>query len=336
MVVGLLTGEGEAREQGVIGETPKRASELQAGAEPGAVMIDAATRRLTGALFDYDQPSGIVPHGPPGPERGSRVLGESRLESRFEALRGGATHLPPIGREEELDLLLRRWRQARSGEGRVVLLRGEAGIGKSHLVAALQAAIAASGEAYERLDWFCSPQHQHSALHPIIARLERAAGFARDEAPGVRLAKLEKLLAYGAATTAEIDLVADLLGLLSNGRLLGAGGLSAQQVRERTLAALLRRVEALAKKGPVLGVLEDAHWADPTTLELLDLVVARAATLPVLLVVTHRPEFRAPWTGQAHVTELGLRRLGRRDNIALIERVAGVRSVAARGCGRHR
>jgi tetratricopeptide (TPR) repeat protein len=327
-VVGALVGKDEAPEQGVIGETPKRASELQADAEHGAVMIDAATRRLTGALFEYAEASGIELHDQPGPERGSRVLGESRLESRFEALRGGAAHLPLIGREEELDLLLRRWRQAQSGEGRVVLLRGEAGIGKSHLVAALQAAVAASGDAHERLDWFCSPQHQGSALHPIIARLERAAGFVRDDVPKIRLAKLQALLAYGAATTAEVALVADLLGLPGDGRQAGAGGLGAQHRRQRTLATLLRRVEVLAKKAPVLGVLEDAHWADPTTLELLDLVAAHAVALPVLLVITHRPEFRAPWAGQAHVTELGLNRLSRRDNFTLVERVAGVGALS--------
>jgi hypothetical protein len=235
-VVGALAGKDEAPEQGVIGETPKRASELQADAEPGAVMIDAATRRLTGALFDYAEASGIELHDQAGPERHSRVLGESRVESRFEALRGGAAHLPLIGREEELDLLLRRWRQAQSGEGRVVLLRGEAGIGKSHLVAALQAAVEASGDAHERLDWFCSPQHQGSALHPIIARLERAAGFVRDDVPEIRLAKLQELLAYGAATTAEIALVADLLGLPGDGRQAGAGGLGAQHRRQQTRA----------------------------------------------------------------------------------------------------
>jgi tetratricopeptide (TPR) repeat protein len=164
--------------------------------------------------------------------------------------------------------------------------------------------------------------HQGSALHPVITRLERAAGFVREDTPEARLAKLETLLADGHPTPEELGLIADLLGVPTGDRYPRLD-LSPQLRRERTRGALLQRAEALAKSQPVLGVLEDAHWADPSTLELFDLVAARADRLSLLLVATHRPEFRAPWAGQAHVTELRLSRLGRRDNAALVEQVAG-------------
>jgi class 3 adenylate cyclase/predicted ATPase len=323
VVVGEIVGEGEARERGVVGETPNLAARLQSLAEPGAVVLDEVTRRLTGALFECADLGEAALKGVPHPVRAWRALGEGAIESRYEALRTTSTAVMPlIGRREELELLLRGWQRARAGEGQVVLLSGEAGIGKSRLAAALQAAVTASGEPHGRLDWSCSPHHQDTALHPVAARLERAARLTHEDAPGARLAKLEALLAPGDPTPEEVGLIADLLGVPTNGRDPGPD-LDPRQRRERTLAALLRRVEALAGRHPVLGVFEDAHWADPTTLELLDRLVARASGLPILLLVTYRPDFHAPWAGRAHVTELRLGRLGRRDNAALVERVAG-------------
>jgi class 3 adenylate cyclase len=172
VVVGEVIGEGEARERGVVGETPNLAARLQGAAEPGAVVADAATRRHTGALFSWADLGAAELKGLPGSVRAWQALGESGVESRFEALRSGRT-TPLVGREEELELLLRRWRRARSGEGYAVLLGGEAGIGKSRLTAALHEAL--RGEGHEEFALYCSPQHTDSALHPVVARLGRRA-----------------------------------------------------------------------------------------------------------------------------------------------------------------
>jgi predicted ATPase len=321
VVVGDILDSAETRERSVIGETPNLAARLLAHAEPGSIVADDTTKRLTGAMFEWDDLGVAELKGIPHPVRIWRVVGQAAVESRSEALHSRRLS-PLIGREEELELLVRRWRRAASGEGQIVLIAGEAGIGKSRLVAALQEAIDASGEKCERLEWFCSPHHRDSALHPVIARLERASGFVHEEAPEVRLAKLEASLATGRPTSEEFSLIAHLLGVATGDRY-PRPDLSPQLRRERTLGALLRRAKALANEQPVLGVLEDAHWADPTTLELLDLLAARLDSMSLLLVVTFRPEFHAPWAGQAHVTELRLSRLGRRDKAALVEQVAG-------------
>ena len=311
VVVGDLLGEGEARERAVAGEAPNLAARLQALAGGGEVVMDAATRRLTGALFACAELGDVALKGFGAPVRAWRVLGGGATESRFEALRGGAAGggAPLLGRDEELDALRRRWAKAKNGEGQAVLVGGEPGIGKSRLVAALQDGVA--GGDREDLVWFCSPHHGDSMLHPVIARLERAAGFEAGDAPAAKLGKLETLLAPGAPTEEEVALIADLLGV-PGGERYPLPDLSPQRRRERLLAALLRRVEALSRRRPVLAVLEDAHWADPSTRELLDLLVARLPGLSALLVVTHRPEFEAPSVGQAHVAELRLRRLGTR------------------------
>jgi class 3 adenylate cyclase len=265
VVVGEVLGEGEARERGVVGETPNLAARLQGAAEPGAVMADEATRRLTGALFAWTDLGGIEVKGLPGPVRAWRALGESGVESRFEALRAGAA-APMLGRDEELELLLRRWRRARGGEGQVVLLRGEPGIGKSRLAAALREALAA--EEREELVLFCSPQHADSPLRPVMARLERAAGLAATDAPEARLSRLEALLLPLDPPAADVALLADMLSVPTLGRW-PVLDLSPQARRARLLAALLRRVRALAARRPVLAVVEDAHWIDPTTRYLL-------------------------------------------------------------------
>src|SRR3712207_249863 len=232
-----------------------------------------------------------------------------------------------LGREEKLELLLRRWRRARAGEGQVVLLRGEAGIGKSRLTAALREAVA--GDEREELVLYCSPQHTDSALRPVIARLERAAGLTPSDAPEARLAKLETLLAPLAPPPEDVALIAELLSVPTLGRR-PALDLSPQRRRERLLQALLRRVRALAARRPVLAAVEDAHWVDPTTRELLDLLVTEAPSMALLLVVTHRPEFDAgAWLGQAHVTLLHLNRLGRAEHLELLRRVVRGKALSA-------
>jgi len=319
VVVGDLIGEGSAQEQSVVGETPNLAARMQALAEPDSVVIAAGTRRLLGDLFEYRDLGTIEVKGISAPVPAWRVLRPSMVASRFEALRGSALS-PLIGRDEEISLLLRRWERAKTGDGQVVLISGEPGIGKSRITAALEERL--HPEPYFRLRYFCSPYCRDSALYPFIDQLWHAAESARDGPPAAKLEKLEALLTRASPPGEDVALLADLMALPASAHH-PLPNLSPQRKKERTLEALIRQLEGLARQQPVVMVFEDAHWIDPTSRELLDLTVERVRSLPVLLVVTFRPEFQPPWIGQPQVTMLVLNRLDRRDRTILVEQIVG-------------
>ena len=315
IATGLVVVGGEVVEHDVAGDTPNLAARLQSLAEPDAVVIASSTRRLTGGHFDYRELGGIALKGFDEPVSAWQVLAESAVESRFEAQHGIAL-TPLIGREEELELLRRRWRQAEEGEGRVLLLVGEAGIGKSRLTRALLEGLVS--EPHLRMRYFCSPHHRNSALFPVISQLEHAAGFLRDDTAEQKLAKLDIRLARAATEPEAVDLIANLLSLPARRP---EPELSPQQRKEKTLAALLAQLEGLAREQPVLMLFEDLHWIDPTSLELLTAIVGRVPRLRVLLLATARPESTPPWPSHAPVTALSLTRLSRRECVALVDRI---------------
>ncbi len=320
VVVGDLAGEGAAEKQAVVGETPNLAARLQALAEPGEVVIAASTRQLLGGLFEYGDLGTHTLKGFAEPVQAWRVLGESAVEGRFEALRAGGV-MPLVGREEELGLLLRRWQQAKEGEGQVVLLSGEAGIGKSRISQALHERLA--DEPHTRLRYFCSPYYTNSAFYPVISQLERAAGMQRDDSTDARLDKLETLLRQARRNISEaMPFIATLLSIPSQSRFPPLF-VTPQKQKAKTLEILLDQLEGLAEAQPVLQIVEDAHWIDPTSSELFQLVVDRIQHLPVLLIITFRSDFTPPWTGHSHVTSLTLNRLSRSQGAAIVEQVAG-------------
>src|SRR5262249_21525378 len=325
VVVGDLIGTGATQEQAVVGETPNLAARLQGLAMPNMVVIAESTRRLLGNLFEFQDLGAREVKGIAGPVQAWAALRTSSVEGRFEALHAsGLTAL--VGREEETELLLRRWSKAKSGEGQVVLLSGEAGIGKSRLTASMMERLAT--EPYTRLRYFCSPQHTDSALYPVIAQLERAAGLARDDTPQAKLDKLDAVLAQSSTSAQDAMLIAEMLSLPNDGRY-PALDLTPPQRRQKTLEALSAQLEALTRQSPVLQIFEDAHWADPTSLEVFGRAVDGVRTLRVLLIVTFRPEFEPPWIGQPHVTALTINRLTRREVEAMIDRVVGNKLLPA-------
>ena len=320
VVVGDLVGEGAAQEQAVVGDTPNFAARLQGIAAPGQVVIADATRRLLGASFELEDLGQSELKGISEPVPAFAVKGERPVESRFEAMSGPS--LPPmVGRDQELALLLERWALAKAGEGQGVLLVGEAGIGKSRISRALLDALAA--EPHVRVRYQCSPYHTDSALWPVIQQLNHAAGLDADDALEVKLDKLDALLDRARGREAA-PLIADLLGLDGAPRY-GPLDLTPQVQRARTLHALAAQLLGLAIRQPVLVVLEDAHWTDPTTLELIEQCLDRIANARVLILMTSRPDQQPALAAHPHVTRLTLNRLGR----------AGVESIVVRLGGDH-
>ena len=310
-------------EQAVVGETPNLAARLQTLAEPGAVLIGPSTRQLTAGNFDYRNLGAHTLKGWAEPIPVWQVVETGGVESRFEATHN--TKLPPLlGREEEIDLLLRRWRHATQEEGRVVVLTGEPGIGKSHIARALDERL--QSESHITLRYFCSAHHTNSALFPFINQLERAAGFKRSDTPMEKLSKLDALLAQSTADPEHVAVLANLLAVPVSDRY-RLQELIPQKRKEKTLTALLAQLDGLAARQPVFIIFEDVHWIDPTSLELLAAIVERVPQLRVLLLITARPEFTPPWPSYPHLTTISLTRLGRRDGAALVQRVTGGKTL---------
>jgi predicted ATPase/class 3 adenylate cyclase len=318
VVIGEPIGAGDARQQTAVGETPNRAARLQSLAEPGQVVIDAATRRQVGNLFECRDLGTHNLKGLPAPTPAWQVAAENRTLGQFEALRSDVT--PLVGRDEDMDLLLRRWAQAQAGNGRVVMVCADPGVGKSRLAEVLAERIAAT--PHMRLRCFCSPHHQDSALYPVIVQMERAAGFTYGDEPAIRLTKLQTLLATAALLQEDVTLIAELHGL-PTADLAPLPDLTPQRKKEKLFEALLRQLEGLARRQPVLMVFDDLHWIDPSSREMLDRLIEQVASWPVLLLVLFRPEFQPPWVGQPHVTLLTLTRLDRPNTEAIVTSVSG-------------
>jgi class 3 adenylate cyclase/predicted ATPase len=325
VVVGDLIGSGASQEQGIVGGTPNLAARLQSIAEPNSVVVAESTRKLVGNLFELQDLGAKDLKGIVGPVRAWAALRPASVESRFDAFHAsGLTQL--IGREEELELLLRRWSKAKSGQGQVVLLSGEPGIGKSRLTSALLERLAA--EPHTRLRTFCSPQHTDSPFYPIIGQMERAAALARNDSLQTKLDKLDAMLAQSSTSAQDAVLLAEMLSLPNDGRY-PALELTPQQRRQRTLEALVSQIVTLSRQNPLLMIFEDAHWTDPTSLELFGRIVDGIPTLRVLLIVTFRPEFEPPWIGRPYVTPLTINRLAEREVGAMIDGVIGNKLLPA-------
>ncbi|WP_262047518.1 AAA family ATPase [Bradyrhizobium sp. Bra78] len=318
VIVGDLNEIGIAADHAAIGDVLPLAAGLLAVTEPGALVISATTHRLVGALFTYRDLGSLGLKSSVDPVRAWQLLSESTATSRFEALHAEPVRL--IGREEELALLQRRWSQIKTGEGRLVLIYGEPGIGKSRLVFALREEIKADPHHCLRLQ--CSPHRVQTAFYPVINQLEHAAGLSAGDSDATKLDKLKALLAPSSQNLArDTALFGELLSIPCQ---TGSSvlSISPQRRKELLLEQLVGQIAGLAAEKPVLIVLEDAHWVDPTTQELFDILTERIRTLPVLLIITYRPEFVPPWLGQSHVTVMTLNRLGRHDNIEVIRQVA--------------
>jgi class 3 adenylate cyclase/tetratricopeptide (TPR) repeat protein len=324
--VGIATGTvvvgdvlGGTHVQDVVGDAPNLAANLQVLARPGTMLICANTRRLTEGYFEYRDLGLLTVKGLMQPIPVWEVVGPSGIESRFEARH--QTKLPTlIGREEQIELLLRRWHDAAQGEGRVVVLTGEPGIGKSHIALAFDERL--QSEPHTTLRYFCSEHHTNSALFPFIGQLERAAGFQRSDSATEKLSKLDGLLAQATADPEHVAVLADLFALSDSDRP-RLEEWSPQKRKDKTFAALLAQLDGLAARQPVFIIFEDIHWIDPTSLELLAATVEHMPQLPILMLLTARPEFTPSWPSYPHVTAILLTRFGRREGAALVERVAG-------------
>jgi class 3 adenylate cyclase len=318
VVVGDI-GSGEQHEEmAVVGETPNIAARLQTLAEPNTVVIGASTQSLVEGLFECKDLGPQNLKGVSKPLSAFHVIRATGVPSRFEA--SAALGLTPIiGREEEISLILKRWEQVKDGESQVVLLSGEAGIGKSRIVRGFQERI--TNELGNQVLYHCSPYYQNSAFYPLIDQLERALRFERNDSNSEKLDKLEAVLSkHGLSAQGIAPILANLLSLPRTDRYPELT-LSPQELKHKTLEAIISIIKTMAAQNPVLMVVEDAHWIDPSTKELISLLVEQGGSTRVLLLITHRPEFTAPWIGPTNATALTLNRLSRKESIRVIARV---------------
>lgn len=324
VVVGDI-GSGERRdERAIVGETPNLAARLQALAKPNTVIMGASTQRLVARLFDWDDLGAQRLKGISQPVRAYRVRGESGAPSRFEAeAQKGLT--PLVGRAEEIGLLLKRWEQAKEGGGQVVLLSGEAGTGKSRIVRAFRERL--GEEPYSRVLYYCSPYHQHSAFYPAIEQLERALRLERTDVPDQKLDKLDAVLGNLGLPVRDFGPVLAAFLSLPVSERYPPLALSPDDRKRKTLEAMVATIEAMASQSPVLMVVEDAQWIDPSTLELVSLLIEQLRSARFFMLVTFRPEFASPWTGYAHVTALALNRLSQKECATMVAKVTGGKSL---------
>jgi class 3 adenylate cyclase/tetratricopeptide (TPR) repeat protein/ABC-type transport system involved in cytochrome c biogenesis ATPase subunit len=318
-VVGDLIGSGEAQERGIVGETPNLAARLQAVAPPGSLVIGEATQRLVEGLFEIEPLAPQMLKGFSAPITIYRVLRPSTAPNRFEA-RSGRFLTPLIGRETELGFLSKRWEIATEGEGQAVLLQGEAGIGKSRLLQTLRMQLREM--AHTEVLFYCSPQHQNSALWPAIQQLHRALGFAGEEDDATRRERLRRFLGDLDLDSADVvEPLAVLLGLSADPEW-NAGQADSGQLRRAVFAALSRLTAAMQRRSPVLVVVEDAHWIDPSTTELVGQMLSDITSQRLFVLLTARPEFRAPWSNSSPMVTLPLAKLSRHETEAMIRGVA--------------
>jgi tetratricopeptide (TPR) repeat protein len=315
-----------APDKSAVGETPNLAARLQTVAQPGEVMLSERTRSLAGGGFEYEYRGVHVLKGIAEPTHAWMVVGPSDAVSRFEAAtRGGLT--PMVGREQEIGLLQDRWELSRVGEGQVVLLQGEAGIGKSRLLRAFRERLGARIEM--ALQYQCSPYYVNSAFYPIADHLERALKFQRDDSPEQKLDKIEaRLLGELKRTRNDCGLLSRALSIPCDQRY-GQLEMSPQKQKDETISLLVDLVAAIARAQATAMLFEDVHWADPTTVEVLGALIDRAQGLPLLVLITYRPEFTPPWLSRSHVTPLSLTRLSRVQGARIVRRVAGGKPLPA-------
>jgi class 3 adenylate cyclase/tetratricopeptide (TPR) repeat protein len=326
VVVGEQAGTGDQSKL-AVGSTPNLAARLQGLAVADQIVIATSTRRLVGNAFELADLGEHDLKGIAEPVHAWRVERALATESRFEANRGSNALTPLVGREGEVDLLLRRWSQASDGEGQVVLLSGEPGIGKSRILSTLREQLEA--QDVQALRFQCSPYYVNSAFWPIIDNFERALKFTRDETDDAKLDKLETLIVtqYG-RPLADVQFVASILSIQCEQRY-GPFPITPQKHKDETLRTLVDITEAAARQQPSVLLFEDAHWADPTTLEVLDLLIDRVRAVPLLVVLTHRPEFQSRWSDQGHVGALNLSKLTRAQSAAIISTLAGGNTLPA-------